>query len=95
MNTEGMLSTDDKEAADVLSNKFQQAFTNHGTQTLMSLVMDYTSPNKDQLVRDLFAEYVVYRKLSWVSFHLSYNTFLVLSFKPGKVTWPRCCSSTL
>jgi len=33
MNTEGMLSTDDKEAADVLSNKFQQAFTNHGTQT--------------------------------------------------------------
>jgi len=58
-----VLSKNDKEAAGILSNKFQQAFVDHGTLNLKILISDYTPSCKDQVVRDLFTEDVVYRKL--------------------------------
>lgn len=65
----------------VLSNKFLQAFVDHGTLNLKSLISDYTPSCKDQAVRDLFTEDVVYRK---------FRSYV----KSCKVTWPRCCSSS-
>jgi len=57
-DTNGKLSENDKETAQILCNQFQQVSTNHGSLDLVNLV----SESSDELsASQLFAESIVYK----------------------------------
>jgi len=60
---DGNISQNDKESADVLCQKFQEVFTDHGITNLKSLMSACNTPNNGLSAHDLFTEDVVYKKL--------------------------------